>query len=59
MANARCQRTEWIASPFLVRKLKVPRDLPPISSNPLKNRTRFLSPTMGNSQRQSATFADS
>uniref|UniRef100_A0A915KBA9 Uncharacterized protein n=1 Tax=Romanomermis culicivorax TaxID=13658 RepID=A0A915KBA9_ROMCU len=36
---------EWIAFPFLARKPKVPRDLLPVSSNPLKNRTRkvFLS----------------
>uniref|UniRef100_A0A915JQQ9 Uncharacterized protein n=1 Tax=Romanomermis culicivorax TaxID=13658 RepID=A0A915JQQ9_ROMCU len=39
IANTYCQRTEWIASPFLARKSKVPRDLPPVSSNPLRNRT--------------------
>uniref|UniRef100_A0A915K0K4 Uncharacterized protein n=1 Tax=Romanomermis culicivorax TaxID=13658 RepID=A0A915K0K4_ROMCU len=36
IANTRCLRTVWIASPFLARKPKVPRDLPPVSSNPLE-----------------------
>uniref|UniRef100_A0A915K1I6 Uncharacterized protein n=1 Tax=Romanomermis culicivorax TaxID=13658 RepID=A0A915K1I6_ROMCU len=42
IANTHCPGPVWIASQFLVRKPKVPRDLPPVPSNPLKNRTRVI-----------------
>uniref|UniRef100_A0A915HK20 Uncharacterized protein n=1 Tax=Romanomermis culicivorax TaxID=13658 RepID=A0A915HK20_ROMCU len=40
IANTRCPGLMWITSPFRARKPKVPRELPLISSNRLRNRIR-------------------